>query len=41
LATYTLPRDHKVTAATMVAIMAVAAIIAFLLISLARTGIAY
>jgi len=37
----TLPRDHRVTAATIVAIMAVAAILAFLLISLARAPSAY
>jgi hypothetical protein len=41
VATSTLPRDHRVTAATIVAIMAVAAILAFLLITLARTPAAY
>jgi hypothetical protein len=41
VATIGLPRDHRVTAATMLAIMAVAAILAFLLITLARTNPAY
>jgi hypothetical protein len=41
MADTSLPRDHRVTAATIVAVMAVAAILAFLLISLARTTAAY
>jgi hypothetical protein len=36
-----LPRDHRLTAATIVMVMAIAAILAFVLMSLARAPKAY
>jgi hypothetical protein len=38
MAQMTLPRDHRVTLATIVAVMALATIVAFLLLSLARNS---
>jgi hypothetical protein len=37
----TLPRDHRVTLATLAAVMAIATLLAFLFLSLARTGVAH
>lgn len=36
-----LPRDHRATAFTVMAMVAVAAILAFLLVSIIRTPMAY
>jgi len=36
----TLPRDHKMTIVGLVALMAIAALLAFLLLSLTRSGLA-